>query len=104
MNVLILAASPSDRPHLRINREVAIIQEELDRNGFIADVRSTVTPAAFLDLLVTKRPDIVHISAHGTKEGLELENLVGRTHEVVADVLTKIFQECNVRIQCRRTH
>ena len=100
MRVLILASSPSDRPHLRLNQEVALIQQELEHSSYITYFHPAATPADFLHLLCTQEPDIVHVSAHGTEEELELENLFGRTHGVATDVLTRLFQECNVRIQC----
>jgi hypothetical protein len=100
MNILFLAASPLERVRIRIDREIKVIQQELSQNDFSLFFNPAASAADFFDLLYTKKPDIVHISTHGTEEGLELENSTGRTHDLVADVLTRLFQECNTGIQC----
>jgi AAA-like domain/CHAT domain len=100
MKVLILASSPSNRPLLRLNEEVAVIQKEVANSSYVPYFHPAATPADFLNLLCTQEPDIVHISAHGDEGELELESLLGRSHSIAGDVLTKLFQECNVRIQC----
>jgi hypothetical protein len=77
VRVLFLAANPAETIRLRLDREIQAIGRALQASGlhdcFELQQSWAVGPAEIQDSLLRYRPDIVHFSGHGEKEGLVLE-------------------------------
>lgn len=78
LNVVFLTANPPTEDTLQIDREFALVQEELQRSIFRDQVTLSFRPAADLPAIVKSlndvRPEIVHFSGHGDSAGLSMDN------------------------------
>lgn len=78
LNVLYLTASPIANDPLRVDAEVAIVQNEVQRSRFRNRISIFHKPAAdlrsLLDGLNDHKPAIVHFSGHGEETGIAMDN------------------------------
>lgn len=95
VNILFVAANPVDTSHLRLDEEVRGIKEGLRKssqgNMFEFDQVWSVRWDDLRSHLLRHTPDILHISGHGTKEGIALEDENGRAHIISAEVLNNLL-------------
>ncbi|NJN65048.1 MAG: CHAT domain-containing protein, partial [Acidobacteria bacterium] len=95
LGVLFLAANPSDTDPLRIDRELRIIREAIERGrhrgALDLDIRTAATVHDLRRAMLEKDYAIIHISGHGESEGLILEDERGRSLEVPKQALAKLF-------------
>jgi hypothetical protein len=77
VNILYLMANPSKRHSLRVDKEVADVNEEIRRSNFRDNIILRQSPAANLTAiqrgLNDHRPRIVHFSGHGNTAGIATE-------------------------------
>jgi CHAT domain len=107
--ILFLAASPTDRPRLRLDEEARIVTEALQRSDygdrFELKQHWAVRPEDLHSLLPRLNPHIVYFCCHGEAEGLALDNGNGKTQLVstktIADYLSHFPTiECVVLNSC----
>ncbi|MCA9685805.1 MAG: SIR2 family protein [Myxococcales bacterium] len=95
ISVLFLAANPSDTDPLRIDRELRVIREAIERGrhrgALDLDIRTAATVHDLRRAMLEKDYAIIHISGHGESEGLILEDERGKSVEVPKQALAKLF-------------
>lgn len=95
VRILFVAANPIDTSRLRLDEEVRGIKESLRKSGKGSMLElDQVWSVRWDDLrshLLSHTPDILHISGHGTKEGIVLEDEIGRAHIVSAEILNNLL-------------
>lgn len=102
--ILVLAANPQGQSPLRLDQEIREIQAGLRsanrRDDYELIQRLAVRPRDLQQALISDRPNIVHFSGHGSKEGeIYLENEFGQSHPVPADALTDLFEICSSHVE-----
>ena len=95
MAVLFLAANPSGTDPVRIDRELRIIRDAVERSRhrdrLSLDVRTAATVHDLRRALLDKDYAIVHLSGHGEQAGLILEDEQGQCVEVPRDALARLL-------------
>jgi hypothetical protein len=104
IKILFLAADPTNvfyRPFL--GKELRGIQDAIHsshyRNSFELVPRWAVRPQDLIQSLIRYSPDIVHITGHGNRRGIILENEHGRRKTVGSTRLLEIFKSCEKSIK-----
>jgi hypothetical protein len=106
IKILFLGANPEKTgPFLRLDRELRGIEDHLRKADVIERVEIESHMAMrYKDLaptLLRFKPNIVHISAHGTEQGsIWLEDEVGKRHRVSASVLAEMLRSLRDDIRC----
>lgn len=102
--ILILAANPKTTPWLSLDEEVRQIESCLtrakQREKF--DIKS-IWAVRFRDLqraLLEYKPQIVHFSGHGEKDGLMLEGDLGIGMTIPSKALSGLFELCSRYVEC----
>jgi HEAT repeat protein len=95
--LLILAAAPTDRIHLRLGQETREIEEGLRRSKhhdrFTLHQRWAVRPDDLRRALLDHSPHILHFCGHGEGEpGIVLEDDRGKAKLVSTDAIANLFQ------------
>lgn len=95
ITILFVAANPVDTSRLRLDEEVRGIKESIRKSsqGNVFELEQ-VWSVRWEDLrshLLRHTPDILHISGHGTKDGIVLEDDNGYAHLISADVLNNLL-------------
>ena len=103
--IVVLAANPLDTSRLRLGKEVAEIQEELQRANLRDEFEFVshwaVRPADIQRVLLNTEPHIVHFSGHGgTQDGLVFENESGQPQSVGTQALSQLFQLFSNQVDC----
>ena len=103
--IVVLAANPLDTSRLRLGKEVAEIQEELqranlrDRFEFVS--HWAVRPKDIQRVLLDVEPNIVHFEGHGGDgDGLIFENEAGEHQFVSTQALSQLFELFANQIEC----
>ena len=95
IKVLVIFANPSGTVHLNLGREDRIIREAIEsspyREGISLDFRHATTIHALRRALLRDEFHIVHISGHGTGDGLIMEDEQGNKHLVPQEALAALF-------------
>ena len=105
LKILILAASPTDTPRLRLDEEIRKIEEGLrlgkERDSFSLEQRLAVRAEDLRRALLNYKPQIVHFCGHGETDGIFLENEAGTKQLVPKDALANLFKLFAKRgVQC----
>jgi len=106
INILFLAADPTDTCRLRLDEEFREIQEKIKlaqlRDCFRLELpQLSVRPADISQAFLDAQPQIVHFSGHGTSTGaLCFENEIGQTHFVQPDALAALFEQFAHQVNC----
>ena len=95
--ILILAASPKNCTHSRLDEEVRDINEGLRRSHYRNDFKVTqqwaVRPRDLQRAMLDELPQVVHFSGHGEGEvGLFFEDNVGNAKLVTVPALASLFK------------
>jgi len=103
--ILFLSADPSDATRLRLGQEVREIREKLRlskyRDKLILECRESVRPGDITQAIHDIRPDIVHFSGHGTKNGeICVEDLQGHLKAISYRALVNLFEVTKNEISC----
>jgi hypothetical protein len=97
LSVLFLAANPSGTDPLRLDRELRIIREAIqlgrDRDKFHFEICTAATIHDLRRALLKGRYDVVHISGHGEREGLILEDERGESVQVPKKALAALLRK-----------
>lgn len=96
IQILFLAANPSDTTALELNEEIERIQEKIRPAKFgklfVIQKESCVRVDQLQGLLIEHRPDIVHFSGHArVSSEIVLEDKNGRSHAVSTKALSDLF-------------
>ena len=96
IQILFLAANPSDTKALKLDEEIERIQEKIRpaRFGalFVIQKKSCVRVDQLQGLLIEHRPDIVHFSGHASVSSeIVLEDKNGRSRAVSTKALSDLF-------------
>jgi hypothetical protein len=93
--ILFLAANPAGTDPLRIDRELRIIRDALERSrhrgNLELDIRTAATVHDLRRALLDKDYTIVHLSGHGEQAGLVLEDEHGNCVEIRREALVRLF-------------
>ena len=94
-SVLFVAANPSSTDPLRIDRELRVIRDAIERSrhrdSLDIEIRTAATIHDLRRALLERPYTILHISGHGEEDGLLLEDEQGRVVEVSKDALARLF-------------
>ncbi len=98
LNILFLAADPTDASRLRLGQEAREIREKLQlskhRDRFIFNERWSVRPVDISQAMLDLQPQIVHFSGHGTTNGaICFENQTGKMQPVTPEALSSLFEQ-----------
>src|SRR5437879_5968857 len=104
IKVLVVFANPRNADPLRLGTEDRVIHEAVQLSPHRDRISITVRHAATIhDLrraLLADEFQIVHISGHGSRAGLILENEIGREQFIPQSALADLFQAYSPPIQC----
>lgn len=103
--ILFIASDPSDLSTLRLGTEVREISEKLQlaklRTLFKLEQRHAARVTDLTQALLDTKPNIVHLSGHGTTEGsLCLQDSSGLAHPVPPDALGALFGQFAGNVYC----
>lgn len=116
MKILLLTANPSNKNHLRLDKETREIQESLQRSQhkhqIELEIRQAVRSQDLQRALLDVKPTIVHFSGHGDDQyGLVLEDNQGQAHYLPDSAVEKLFKlfakynlQCVVLNACYSEH
>lgn len=105
ISILFVAADPTNTTRLRLSEEVREIQERLQsarlRDNFTLYQRWALRPEDLTQALLDLKPQIIHFSGHGLKNGvLCFENELGEMHPVTPDALASLFEQFSAHVMC----
>ena len=103
--IVVLAANPLDTSRLRLGKEVAEIQEELQRANLREQFEFVshwaVRPKDIQRVLLDVEPHIIHFAGHGGGgDGLIFENEAGEHQLVSTQALGQLFELFANQIEC----
>lgn len=103
--ILLLMSDPSDEVSLRLGEEFREIQEKLQRSKWRSRIKlEMMTSVRSQDIsqgLLDKRPNIVHFSGHGSKDGaIHFESNMGKSLLVEPDALSDLFAQFATHVEC----
>ncbi|MEM6992649.1 MAG: SIR2 family protein, partial [Myxococcota bacterium] len=96
LHVLFLAANPQGTDPLRLDRELRLIREAIDRSRrgrqeIKVEIRTAATVHDLRRALLEQRFDLVHVSGHGEQDGLVLEDEQGECVTVGRQAVARLF-------------
>jgi hypothetical protein len=105
IRILFLAANPTNTARLRLDEESRAIDQALRRAEFRDkfDIRQqwAVRVSDIQELLLRRKPDIVHFSGHGsTSSEIILEDNSGNSSPVSVRALSRLFSVLKDNIKC----
>lgn len=104
INILLLAANPTDTQRLRVDEEMRAIDQALRQAEYrVFDLRShgAVRIDDLQELLLRHRPDIVHFSGHGSQHNaIILQEATGNPAPVRATALRNLFRVLKDNVRC----
>jgi hypothetical protein len=102
--ILILSANPKTTTRLRLDEEIREIKEGLQRakyrSQFEMEPILAVRHRDFQRALLDYKPQIVHFTGHGNKEGLLVEDEVGFGKLFSSKALAELFKLCSNDVEC----
>lgn len=94
--ILLLAANPKETDSLRLSEEFREIKEclklSMNEDNFKVVQGEAVRPKDLRRLVLETRPQIIHFSGHGSKAGIFLENMLGKSQPVSGRALASLFK------------
>jgi hypothetical protein len=105
IRVLFLAADPRDASRLRLGQEFRDLRQQLrlaeQRDRISLEERWSVRPEDVTQALLDVRPQVVHFSGHGTRQGaLCFEDEAGRISPAEPLVLGRLFARFTDEVHC----
>lgn len=103
--VLLLSASPIDEVRLRLDVECRDLQEKLalvrdPKQQILVKPAFAVRVDQIQDAILNERPDILHFSGHGGKDGLFFEDSQGRSIYVSSEAFSELVELNSAFIRC----
>src|SRR6266571_1556783 len=111
-NVLLVFANPLSTSRLRLDTEAREIQQSIERSKYRNNIklvtRQATTIKDFRRVLLDETFQVIHISGHGSKNGLILANDRGGQYVVDSPTFAELFQrypsiECVLLNACYST-
>ena len=94
-SILFIAANPAGTDPLRLDRELRIIREAIERSQGRDTLELEFRPAATIHdvrrALLEREYDVIHVSGHGEQEGLILEDERGDAVQIPRAALARLF-------------
>jgi len=104
LRILFLGANSKGTQALRLDHEVREIGNSLRlgelRDRFELRQELAQTPVDLQSALLRHRPQILHFSGHGEKEGIRLEDATGQLRRVEGSAIADILGVSKSRIRC----
>lgn len=104
IRVLFLASNPTDTDQLRLDREHRAIDERIQQGDQreLIELQShwAVQADDLANLLMRRRPHIVHFSGHGSPDGIMFEDQAGAALVAPPDVVAELFRILHDEIHC----
>lgn len=95
LSILFVAANPSGTDPLRLDRELRLIRDSIERSRgrdrLRLDIRTAATVHDLRRALLDTRYDVVHVCGHGENEGLVLEDDKGEAVQVPAKAVARLL-------------
>lgn len=91
LRVLVIGASPADRPIVHVGEECRAIQKAAEFGHLTVDL-CLAAQAADIKRVRELRPDILHLVMHGDGENLVFQDIHGESHLVPADDVASTLQ------------
>ena len=103
--VLFLAADPIDASRLKLGKEFQSIKNNLERIAPLRDIfklsqEFAITTDSFIQIMLEAKPNIIHFSGHGDKNGLFFEDSSGSAKLVESKALESMFEYFQDTVQC----
>jgi hypothetical protein len=103
--ILVIAANPQGTTSLRLDRELHVIDEVIQkarlRDEFDVKTRPATRTIDLLDALLKYKPRIVHFCGHGEGQlGLVLEDEAGNAKPVSSEALAEVFKNLAAKVEC----
>lgn len=104
LKILFLSSNPKNTTPLRVDAELRDLENVLrmaaERDRILLSQRWAVTPAALQQAMLDEQPNIVHISGHGTSEGITLEDSHGSCRTINEQAWENFFQLFSRTVIC----
>jgi hypothetical protein len=105
VRILLASAGPDSEAPLRLDRELRLIRDQLELGPFAKQFALDVRPAAvYTELpryILQASPAAIHLSGHGSSEGLTLEDEEGNARLVTTAALESLFGQPAIRRSLR---
>ncbi len=102
--ILFLSANPISTPRLRVDAELACIDDALKsskfRDRFDLENKGAVRLDTFSASILENNPEIIHFSGHADKQGIVLEDREGQTKALTNDSIDAIFKLFKDKVKC----
>jgi CHAT domain len=104
-NILVIASNPQDTTSLRLDRELRVINEVIQksqlRDRFDVHQLWAARTIDLIDALLKYKPRIVHFCGHGEGQmGLVLEDEAGKAKPVSSEALAEVFKNLAAKVEC----
>lgn len=104
IKILFLSANPISTPRLRVDAELACIDDALksskSRDRFDLENKGAVRLDTFSASILENNPEIIHFSGHADKEGIALEDKDGQTKVLANIAIDQIFKLFKNKVKC----
>ena len=103
--ILVIASNPQGTTSLRLDRELRVIDEVIQKSQFRDrfDVHQlwAARTIDLIDALLKYQPRIVHFCGHGEGQiGLVLEDEAGKAKSVSSEALAEVFKNFAAKVEC----
>jgi TIR domain/CHAT domain len=103
--ILVIASNPQGTTSLRLDRELRVIEEVIQksqlRDRFDVQQLWAARTIDLLDALLKYQPRIVHFCGHGEGQiGLVLEDEAGKAKPVSSEALSEVFKNFAEKVEC----
>jgi len=104
IRVLFLAANPADTDQLRLDQEFRAIDERIEQGAKRESIDLVSNWAVQADdlanLLMRRRPHVVHFSGHGSPDGILFDDPTGAPVVASPDAVAELFRILKDEIRC----
>jgi tetratricopeptide (TPR) repeat protein len=104
VRVLFLAANPVDTDRLRLDQEIRTIDERIQQGGSRDSIELlshwAVQTGGLANLLMRRKPHVVHFSGHGSVGGILLESRSGKSQVAPPEAVAELFRILKDNIRC----
>lgn len=103
MRILFIGVNPKDVPQLRLQEEINIIKDILERDPehFQLRVRDAANKQSMINYLQAFEPDILHISGHGNDDQtLVFEDSQGYSEHIYINQLGDLLDNFDSHLKC----
>jgi len=102
IKVVFIAAVPEDQTFIRPDVELREIQQRVRasefRDSIEFEIRTATRISDLMQILNETKPDVVHFSGHGDRDGLAFEDADGNTKELPSNLIASWLRASSERI------